>query len=129
MIFFCKNTMKTVLCIARRLKSSLQKLYGHHYGFPLRLEALPFYVHFFIPLSPTILLQDLIIWITWWVSYKKQEMPTLREHPCWSFCFHFSVWCFLFFVFFFICLCSVSCAECCQCISELSIRNFLFWIL
>jgi len=29
-----------------------------------------------------------------------------------------------FCVVFFICLCSVSCTECCQCISGLSIRDF-----
>ena len=88
--------MKAVLYIARRLKSSLQKIYGHHYGFPLRHETLPFYVHFFIPLSSTILLQDYIIRITWRVSYKKLEMLTLLGHPCCSFFFHFSVWYFSF---------------------------------
>ena len=41
-----------------------------------------FYVEFFFPLSLPRLLLDLTvyIWIIRWVSYKKQELLTLREH-------------------------------------------------
>jgi hypothetical protein len=48
--------------------------------YPLRHESFPFYVEFFIPLSPTILLPGLTMWITWRVSCKKQEILNLHEH-------------------------------------------------
>jgi hypothetical protein len=42
----------------------------------------PFYVDFFFPLPPTLLLSDLTlyIWVTRRVSYMKQELITLHEH-------------------------------------------------
>ena len=48
--------------------------------YPLRHESFPFYVEFFIPLSPTILLPGLTMWITWRVSWTKQEILNLHEH-------------------------------------------------
>jgi hypothetical protein len=39
-----------------------------------------FYADFGFPLSPTRLLPDLTIWVSRWVSYKKQELLTLRKH-------------------------------------------------
>jgi hypothetical protein len=48
------------------------------------------------------------------LNFDKANLP---EHPC---CSYVS----FFFVVFFICLCSVSCSECCQCIRGLSIRDF-----
>ena len=86
--------MKTVICIARRLKSSLQKLYGHHYGFPLRHEALPFYVHFFIPLSSTILLLDYTNNMTGILQETENAYPS--RAPLLLIFFIFSVWCFSF---------------------------------
>ena len=77
-------------------------------------------------LSRTKLLPDWTIWITRWVSYKVQEVITVREHldyshqppgvlwgPC---CSTFLVFCeFFLSLCLFVCLRSVFCASCCLC--------------
>jgi hypothetical protein len=89
--------------------------------YPLRHESFPFYVDIFIPLSPTILLPGWTMWITWRVSWTKQEILNLHEHhgpqPLFDLVLVAHLFIFLCCVFFFVCLSSVSCAECCQCIS------------
>ena len=39
-----------------------------------------FTLRWWLPLSPRRLFPDLTIWVARWVSYKKQELLTLREH-------------------------------------------------
>ena len=76
--------------VAPRLKSSLQKFYGRlHNLVDLRNihisndnGSFTFYVDVFFLLSLPRLLPNLTvhIWVTRRVSYKKQVMPTLRDH-------------------------------------------------
>lgn len=53
-----------------------------------------FILIFFLPLSPSALLLDLSLWVTWRVSYNKHELHTLPQNVC-----SHSFWVF-FLVFF-----------------------------
>ena len=46
----------------------------------MTMNLFPFTRFFFFLLSLTRLLEDITIWVTLWVYYKKQELFTLREH-------------------------------------------------
>ena len=43
-------------------------------------ESFTFYIDVFVPLSLPRHFLELYIWVTWRVSYTKQELLTLREH-------------------------------------------------
>ena len=64
------------------------------------------------------------MWITWRVSCMIQEILNLHEHhgarPLFGLVLVAHLFIFLCCVYFFVCLSSVSCAECCQCISGFS---------
>ena len=73
--------------VSPRLKSSLQKLYGRHHDLVDRYEisipqmTITFYVDYFLLLSLPRLLPDMTVYTSITrVSYKKQELITLREH-------------------------------------------------
>jgi hypothetical protein len=99
---FCKQGY-----VAPRLKSSLQKVYDNHHELVDRSEyihisndneSLPLYIEFFFFLSSTRLFPVLIIWLTRRMSYKKQELFTLRQHlgsPLLFVCIFCVVQCFL----------------------------------
>ena len=69
------------------LISLLQIVYGLHselferYEISVSQKAIfPFHVYFVFTLLPTRLLPDSTIWVTRWMSYKKQELLNIREH-------------------------------------------------
>ena len=74
-----------------RVKSSLQTFYGlsSQSDWPLRNIQISndngfyftFYIDVLFPLSLPRLLPDYIWGVTLWVSYMKQELLTIREHP------------------------------------------------
>ena len=76
---------------APRLGSSLQKFYGCHHNLDDRYEIsrsqmtmdflFTFYVDVLFPLPLPRLLSDYILRVALWVSYKKQKLLTIREHP------------------------------------------------
>ena len=139
-----KQTLRKQGYVVLRLESTLQNFYDRHnelVGWPLRNihfsdSTVSFLFHvdfFFFPLS-SILLPDLTLWVTRYVSYKKQELLTHCEHPrstalfLWglSCSFFFSSCLFSFYMscfsvlccdFYIICLCSVSFTQYCPCLS------------
>ena len=54
---------------------SLQNIHFLNYNW-----SFAFYINIFFPLSQTKLLPDMTICVSWRLSYKKQELLTLREH-------------------------------------------------
>jgi hypothetical protein len=75
----------------------------------------------------------LTIWVTWWLSYKRQELFALREHigsplvvdgVCVAHLFSF-----LCCVFCFVCLCPLSCVPNIVSLSGLFILDYHFGIL
>lgn len=78
-----------------------------------------FVLIFVLPLSPSALLLDLSLWVTWRVSYNKHELHTLPQNVCshsfWVFLGFFLVLSALsIFLILFVRLHFVSCAKCCK---------------
>ena len=98
------------------------------------MDLFPFTSLFRLSSITTILLPDLIVWVARRLFYMKRELFTLREHIDSSvfgdahsaFGHIFVVFCVVFFVLF--CR-SVSCAQCCPCLSILSSWSSLWFSL
>ena len=69
--------MKYPIKCAQRVSGIPLIKYAHSYLLNARNAKIFF---FFFPLSPIAFLSDLTIYITRWVSYKKQELLILPEH-------------------------------------------------